>query len=90
MAIPATPLAPDDEGYDALYAFWLDQGRPGALNKPAEGWAYRVYHPNASDPRPVFVLECSTPNLGVAFATYRLSWQGRGVLPIEDVNPPTE
>ena len=88
MAIPATPLAPDDEGYDALYEMWQRLGEPRAIDNPSEGWLYRAYHPNATDPRPVFVLECSTPNLGVTLAAYRFSWRGRGSLPIEDVNPP--
>ena len=87
MALPATPLAPDDEGYDALYATWQDQGQPRAFNNPAEGWGYRVYHPNATDPRPVFVLECSSATLGVTLATYRKSWKGRGALPLDDLDP---
>ncbi len=86
MAIPATPLAPNDEGYDTLYATWQELGEPGAIDNPSEGWLYRVYFPNAEDPRPVFVLECSTPNLGVTLATYRFSWRGRGALPIVDVD----
>lgn len=90
MAIPATPLLPEDSGYDDLHARWDALGRPGTMDNPAEGWLYRIYFPNATDPRPVFVLECSTPNLGVTLATYRVSWQGQGSLPIEDVFPLVE
>lgn len=85
MAPPPTLIAPASSGYDELYAKWLAAGEPGAWDNLAEGTLYRAYKPNDSDPRPVFVLECSTPDLAVALGTFQLSWQGGKPLPIEDV-----
>lgn len=85
MATPATPITPESEGYAELHAKWLAAGRPGAWENLAEGWLYRAYTPNADDLRPVFVLECSTPDLAVALGTYQSSWGQGKPLPIEDV-----
>lgn len=94
MSIPATPLAPGAEGYEAIYEAWDRLGRPGMIENLAEGWLYRAYFPepgwNAGreqpgSEKPTFVLACSTPNLGVVLGTYQNSWQGRRALPVEDV-----
>lgn len=87
MALPEALYNPGDEGYDALYALWEAGGKGRQILNHREGWAYRVYTPNADDPRPVFCLECSHPDLSVMMATKLMSWGSRGELPIVDVNP---
>ena len=92
MPIPATPLAPGSSpppggpgpGYDALYRAWEEAGRPGMFESLTEGWMYRAYTPDASDPRPTFVLVCSSQSLSVALGT-QVSWQRRKPLPVEEV-----
>ena len=84
MAIPASPVTPSDEGYSELYASWQALGEPREIDNPAEGWLYKTYHPDASDRRPIFVLVCSSPTLGVDLSK-RSSWRGRYALPIVDV-----
>lgn len=85
MPIPPTPVAPGDATYDDLYARWERAGSPGMMESLLDGWLYRAYRPNADDRRPVFVLECSTPNLARVLATTQISWRGRKALPIEGV-----
>ena len=85
MPIPPTPLAPADDGYEALHAAWERGGQPGMIEDLAAGWLYRTYRPDPASPDPTCVLACSTPNLGVALGTVQNSWRGRRPLPIEDV-----
>ena len=84
MALPASPLTPADQAYSELYARWQALGGPRELDNPAEGWLYRALYPDAGDRRPVFVLVCSSPTLGVDLAR-RSSWHGRYALPLVDV-----
>jgi hypothetical protein len=85
MPIPPSPVAPSHDAYEALLAYWLAHGRPGAMENLAEGWLYRAYFPEPGSEGPVFVLVCSSPNLARALGTTQNSWRGRKSLPIEEI-----
>jgi hypothetical protein len=83
MPIPATPVAPGDDGYEALYLAWERGGRPGMMDDLAAGTLYRAYRLDAASHDPTFVLACAAPNLGVVLGTWQNSWRGRRPLPVE-------
>lgn len=85
MPIPPSPVAPGHEAYEALLAYWLAHGRPGAMENLVEGWLYRAYWPEPGSAGPTFVLFCSSPNLARVLGTVQNSWRGRKSLPIEEV-----
>lgn len=84
MPIPDTPVVYGNASYDALYQEWLESGMPGVIENLLQGYRYRVYWPNGRSNTPTFVLEASSPNLGVAVGT-QASWQRTDSLPIESV-----